>query len=168
MATNKPRITITLTERQHGVLRSISETSGKSMSSFLSELVEETMPTLERIAVAFQRIHQARQSERDRFLSTLEDTQVALEPIVQQVVGQFDMFMAQVEKSAGVGTGARAPGRRPAAAPSPLTNRGDTPPGRTGHKPLPDKASGHVLKKKILKNSDDSKGIKTKGKRHAV
>ena len=40
MATTKPRITVTLTERQHEVLRTISDCGGQPMSRFISELLE--------------------------------------------------------------------------------------------------------------------------------
>lgn len=151
MATTKPRITITLTKRQHEVLRSISDTSGKPMSAFLSELIEGSMPTLERMAVAFQKIHAAQQIERKRFVAVLDETQAALEPIVQQVVGQFDLFMSKVEARADgvLDATVGAPARRPTSAKSPLTNRGATPPRGKGLKAPPDKASKPVSHAKL-------------------
>lgn len=151
MATTKPRITITLTKRQHEVLRSISESSGKPMSAFLMELIDGSMPMLERMAVAFQKIHAAQTAERKRYAAELEETQSALEPIVQQVVGQFDLFMSKVESRAGAVTDAApaAPARRTAARSSPLTNRGATPPKGKGRKPLQDKGREPVSHAKL-------------------
>lgn len=148
MATTKPRITITLTKRQHEVLRSISESSGKPMSAFLMELIDGSMPMLERMAVAFQKIRAAQTAERKRYAAELEETQSALEPIVQQVVGQFDLFMSKVEARSGAVTDATrgAPARRTAALSSPLTNRGATPPQGKGRKPLQDKGRKPVSK----------------------
>lgn len=151
MATTNPRITITLTKRQHEVLRSISDTSGKPMSSFLSELVEGTMPMLERMAVTFQKIHAAQQVERQRFVEELDETQAALEPIALAAVGQFDLFMAKVEARADAVTDAAlaAPARRPNARSAPSTNRGATPPQGKGRKPLQDKAGSSVSHAKL-------------------
>jgi predicted DNA-binding protein len=85
MATSKPRITVSLTERQHEVLRSISETSGKPISTFVSELLEMSLPTLERMATAFHKIKQAQEVERKWIVSELDKAQAAIEPVVQQV-----------------------------------------------------------------------------------
>lgn len=150
MATTKPRITITLTERQHAVLKSISDSSGQPMSKFISEILEPSMPTLERMAAAFQKISAARHIQRERFIESLDQAQTAMEPIVQQAIGQFDLFMAQVEQAAeavptdrkrsGAGGGA-------AASPPPSTNRGDTPPAKKKGK-QPQAARGKVSQAK--------------------
>lgn len=151
MATTNPRITVTLTKRQHEVLRSISDTSGKSMSSFLCELIDGSMPMLERMAVTFQKIHKAQQMERQRYVQELDETQAAIEPIVQAAVGQFDLFMAKVEARADAVTDAAraAPARRPNARSAPSTNRGATPPQGKGRKPLQDKAGKPVSHAKL-------------------
>lgn len=129
MATTKPRITITLTQRQYEVLKSISDTSGQPMSTFVTELLELTMPTVERMAVSFQKIKAAQDVQKRRILDQLDEAQSAIEPVVQDVVGQFDLFMTRIEEAAGVAaTDARerAGADTPAAAPAPITNRGAT------------------------------------------
>lgn len=50
MPTNKPRITITLTEHQHSVLSALSGLQKSSMSSIVVDLVDATLPVLERLA----------------------------------------------------------------------------------------------------------------------
>lgn len=47
--TSKPRITITLTHRQHEILRSISDSRGCSMSGIVSDLITDAQPVLERM-----------------------------------------------------------------------------------------------------------------------
>lgn len=127
MATTKPRITVTLTHRQHEVLRSISDNSGQSMSTFISEMLELSLPTLERMASAFQKIKTAQDIQRKKIVAELDEAQAAIEPIVQATVGQFDLFMARVEEAAGVpGTGGTPGAGASAAAPAPATNRGAT------------------------------------------
>lgn len=150
MATTKPRITVTLTERQHAVLKSISDSSGQPMSQFISEILEPSMPTLERMAAAFQKISAARHIQRERFVESLDQAQTALEPIVQQALGQFDLFMAQVEQAAVAAPTDRAgdaTGGGAAASPPPSTNRGDTPPAKKKGK-QPQAARGKVSQAK--------------------
>ena len=129
MATTKPRITITLTQRQHDVLKVISESSGQPMSAFISEMMETTLPTLERMAVTFQKMKQAKDMQRSRWVGALDDAQAALEPIAMAAVGQFDLFMgkldAAIEDERDAPRGARAQPQEPPPAPS--TNRGATP-----------------------------------------
>lgn len=49
MATSRPRITVTLTDRQHAVLSELSQLQKASMSSIVVDLVETTLPVLERL-----------------------------------------------------------------------------------------------------------------------
>lgn len=129
MATTKPRITVTLTKRQHEVLRSISENSNQPMSTFISEMLEAALPTLERMAVTFQRVKEAQQAERTRFLDSMDRAQAAIEPVVLNAVGQFDLFLASIEEAAGAsGDGERSAAPEASAAlVAPATNRGATP-----------------------------------------
>lgn len=117
MATMKPRITITLNERQHAVLRSISENSGQSMSAFVGEVLEQALPILERMAETFRKIKTAQDVHRARIASELEEAQAAVEPIVAQAIGQFDLFSQRIEAAMDVVPGN---GRmRPSPAPLP-------------------------------------------------
>lgn len=129
MATTKPRITITLTHRQHEVLRAISENSGQSMSTFVTEIVELSLPTLERMAETFRKIKSAQDEQKKRIADELEQAQAAVEPVLDQVMGQFDLFLSRVEEAVGVGAPdarERAAAPTPTAALAPDTNRGAT------------------------------------------
>lgn len=148
MATTKPRITVTLTEHQHEVLRTMSEASGKSMSAFLSELLELSLPTFEKMAVTFQKLKDVQRFETSRISDALHEANEVLEPLANAAAGQFDMFLGRVEHAA----------QRPAeAAKSPLTNRGVTPTGAKSVKAAPAKAGRHVVSKKVLKKSPAKK-----------
>lgn len=128
MPTIKPRITITLSNRQHDVLRSISENSGQSMSAFVHEMLEQSLPVLERMAESFRKIKAAQDEQKKRIADELDQAQAAVEPILDQVLGQFDLFMTRIESAAGgVGVSAPAGDTAPGAAPTPGTNRGVTP-----------------------------------------
>ena len=157
MATAKPRITVTLDQHTYDVLKVISECGGQPMSAFVSEMLDSARPTLERMAATFQKIKQAQDAERSRFLESVDEAQAALEPVVMHTLGQFDLFLGAVEKAVeGRGAGsacvAGAPSPLPSApARSPSTNRGDTPTRAHASKPKQGKASGAVLKNAVSK-----------------
>ena len=103
MATTKPRITITLNHRQYEVLKAISDCSNQPMSAFISELLDESLPVLERMAESFRKIKAAQDEQKKRIADELEQAQAGVEPILEQVLGQFDLFMTRVETAAGAG-----------------------------------------------------------------
>ena len=129
MATTKPRITVTLTQRQHDVLRVISDCGGQPMSAFISDMLEQALPVLERMAESFRKIKAAQDEQKKRIVEELEQAQAEVEPVLEQVLGQFDLFMAKIEQAAGAApAGSEAtPAAAPAAASTPATNRGVTP-----------------------------------------
>lgn len=146
MATSKPRITITLTERQHAVLRSLSKSTGQSMSAYVVEFLEVALPTLERVAATMQALAQARETDIQRVREQLEDAQRVFEPVAMAAVAQADMFLGKIELAASDG------GRAPAAAgaggsSTPSTNRGVTPTPAKSLKPKPGAASGQVRRR---------------------
>lgn len=153
MATTKPRITITLNQRCYNTLKAISDCSGKPMSGFVSEMMESASPTLERMAATFQKIKTAQDVERSRFLETIDEAQAAIEPVVMETLGQFDLFLGKIDAAADAMTEreARAPGSAAAAAASPPTNRGVTPKREKSPQPSTAKASKPVSKSKVLK-----------------
>lgn len=143
MATLKPRITVTLTKRQYDVVRAISEFGGQPMSAFISELLEQSLPVLERMAESFRKIKAAKDEHKKRIVEELDQAQAEVEPVLDQVLGQFDLFMKKVEQAAGVGaTDARlrAVAPAPAVPLTPVTNRGVTPTPKKGRKPASKKA----------------------------
>lgn len=146
MATTKPRITVTLTERQHEVLRVISACGGQPMSTFIGEMLEAALPTLERMAATFQKIKQAQEQERARFLESMDEAQAAIEPVVMQAVGQFDLFLGKIDQALeGRGDPAAGGVSLPSSASgTPVTNRGVTPSPGKSPKPAPRKASSPV------------------------
>ena len=127
MATNKPRITVTLDEHTYDVVKSIAEMGKGSMSAFIADLLDSAMPTLERMAATFQAIKKAQTTERDKFLASMDRAQALVEPSIMEAVGQFDLFLATAEAAAGV-TASSDLSRAvaPAADPRPVT-RGSTP-----------------------------------------
>lgn len=155
MATTKPRITITLNEKSYAVLKAISDCSGQPMSTFVTEMLDSARPTLERMAATFQTIKRAQDAERSRFLEKVDEAQAAIEPVVMQTLGQFDLFLGRIEEAVAGATDAAeaAPAHQPPPKRSPLTNRGDTPRKGTVRKASNGKASKAVQAAKVLKKS---------------
>lgn len=151
MATTKPRITVTLTQRQHEVLRSISECGGQPMSAFISELLEQTLPVLERMAESFRKIKSAQDEQKKRIIADLDQAHSEVEPVLDQVLGQFDLFMTRIEAAAGASDDGKrsAAADAPAAPQTPVTNRGVTPPPAKTPKPLSPKASRASKPRKV-------------------
>lgn len=151
MATTKPRITVTITERQHELLKAISEASGSSMSSFITDLLESAEPVLERMAQTMLKLRQLNEQRKASIASALDDAQTTLEPILDAVLGQFDLFAGNLENAVGGaveagrdgGTAARAASTALAEVPRPVIT-GDRPPSpmvpTSGGKPSKTKA----------------------------
>ena len=97
MATTKPRITITLSKRQHEVLSSISDSSGQAMSTLIVEVLELSMPVFERMAATFQQLKRQTDVQRARVAEAMDEAQKALDPIAQSALDQFDLFLAKVD-----------------------------------------------------------------------
>ena len=81
MATTKPRITVTLTQRQHDVLRVISDCGGQPMSAFISDMLEQALPVLERMAESFRKIKAAQDEQKKRIVEELDQAQAEVEPV---------------------------------------------------------------------------------------
>lgn len=159
MATTKPRITITLTERQHQLLKAIGEGSGFSMSSLVVDILEASEPVLERMAVTFQKLKKASDSQKSHLAKTLDDAQSAFEPLVAAGLNQLDMFFGQIEDVAkgsirpdeiADSTGRILP---VTPSPSPNTNRGVTPSLIKHSKPASSKAKKVISEKKVFSKS---------------
>ena len=156
MATTKPRITITLTEHQHDVLKSISAASGSSMSSLAGELIEVSLPALERMANTFQKLRNAHAIERVKMVEAMQESLAVLEPIAAAAVDQFDLFLGVIDDAAGgAADGSTATADAPHAATfAPATNRGATNPKAKPRKPRPARDTSVFQKSTFLKKSE--------------
>lgn len=161
MATTKPRITVSLSQRQYDVLRIISECGGKPMSAFITEILEESLPVLERMAEYFRKIKVAQDEQKKRIAAELEQAQSAVEPVLDQVMGQFDLFMTRLEQASVPGVGdarERAPAPGSEALLTPVTNRGVTPSPLKARKPSQHKALQPPKAQKVSRKSPKPEG----------
>lgn len=184
MATNKPRITITLTLHQYNVISTLASLVDGSRSGFVTSLIETSMPVLERTAETLQRVKDAHEAHNAQLLSSMASAQSDLEPVVDAALSQFDLFLYDAETAftappvivkkrralparptaakRGRTDGQRAAvrdvsGSRVLAASAPSTNRGATSQRKTSGKPSAARVSGAFSKNKILKKGGGKK-----------
>lgn len=79
MPTLNPRITVTLTPACSTVLRELSQLAGNSQSAIVGELLESSMPVLERVVIAIRASKGIQQSAKDEILGGMERAQAKLE-----------------------------------------------------------------------------------------
>ena len=105
MPTNRPRITVTLTEHQHDVLQRLARHTGQSMSSIVGGLVETTEPVLERTVVILTAADKHREvaaevqaTVRPRLRRAVEAAQAEAEKAIAELIEQGDLFAVTVPK----------------------------------------------------------------------
>jgi len=130
MPTNKPRITITLSDRQHRLLENMAEVQGVSMSSIVVELLETAEPVLERVLEMLEAAKKAPQAALKELKRSLDLAESQVGRLQSEAFGQLDLLVATAEGSPLPGArtdGARrAPAKKaakPRTRPHP-TNRG--------------------------------------------
>lgn len=139
MPTAKPRITITLSDQQHATLATLAKFQKCSMSSIVVDLVETTLPVLERLCAVLENAAGAPQAVLDELKRSAEHAELDVAAMQHSVLGHLDQL---VTSSAAPGVTAQA-GARGAAAKPPTSNRGVsfTPPD-TKIGPISSKKSG--------------------------
>lgn len=96
MATEKPRITVTLPPRSHEVLARFAKLNGQSMSSVVAEFVELVVPSLVRAVAFIERAQGAGDEVKAGMLSSLQKAERDLFPLLEKALVQGDMFLAQM------------------------------------------------------------------------
>ena len=131
MTTIRPRITVNLEPVTALQLKRISELTGNSQSSMISEVLEQAAPVFERLILVLEAAEQAKAKVREQSVERLSDAQARIEAQLGLVLGDFDQatapLLAEVEKvKRRRRTGAQAGARTAAAAelPTPISNRG--------------------------------------------
>lgn len=99
MATNKPRITVTLEQDHYDILSEFARQQGCSMSSALAEIWAEAVPTIQRVVKLIAEAEQAKASVGDRIRDIATEAQEAMIPHARAAVAQFDIFEKQVTEA---------------------------------------------------------------------
>ena len=123
MPTNKPRITITLSDHAHSVLSTLAHAQKVSMSSIVVDLVDTTLPVLEKLAEVLVNAALAPQSVLDDLRRSMAEAETEMSHHGDRVVAQLDL-LRDVASGARVGDALAAPARAPALSRPPTSNRG--------------------------------------------
>lgn len=134
MTTQNPRLTITLKPTLAVQLRKLSQLTGNSQSSLISELLDGSAPVFERMIRVLTAAESAKASLRGHLSSDMAQAQERIEKqlglalddfdsAAQPVLDKFEALPRRGRK--GAGRGALATARTISAAkPTPLSNRG--------------------------------------------
>lgn len=131
MSTTKPRITITLEEITALQLRRISQLTGNSQSALVSEVLAEAEPVFDRLIKVLEAAEKAKAQLSAQSMQNLEAAQIRIEKQLGLALGDFEASTAplleeaeKVRRRARKGAPRAGKGVAPAAAPTPLSNRG--------------------------------------------
>lgn len=109
MATNKPRITLSLEPHVYEVLRRMSEAGGKSMSSSVTGLLDVALPALERMVVVMEAAKAAPEQTMQEVGDMVARAEARVLPAIAALVDQSDLFLAQeLERHRGRAAGGAA------------------------------------------------------------
>ena len=134
MPTLNPRITITLTPAVAAILREMSQLTENSQSAIVGELLQSSLPVLERIVITLRAAKTVQQSAREEIASGMQRAQDKLEKQLDLAMGTMDEGMRplleeaeRINRRAGRGGGVPARGAAPtrssraASTPVPVT-----------------------------------------------
>lgn len=79
MPTSNPRLSVTLTPSTSAVLRRVAELADKSQSALVGELLEQSVPVLERMARVLEAAHKAKDQFSSEMASSLDRAQSKIE-----------------------------------------------------------------------------------------
>lgn len=101
MATLKPRITITLDEHAHEVLRRLSAAGGNSMSAVVTDFLDVALPAMERMVVVLEQAKSANDEAKAAVRGSLDRAEAALLPTVTEAMANLnlDLFITGVARA---------------------------------------------------------------------
>jgi hypothetical protein len=100
MATEKPRITITLEPEHYAILQRMAKAQGGSMSRIVTDMVSELAPMLDRVAMSLEAAAKAQQGMKASIRRAAEQAEEDMRPLLETARSQFDFFAAEMERLA--------------------------------------------------------------------
>lgn len=97
MATDKPRITISLEPDHHDILKRLSSLQNAPMSSIITDLLREVMPMLGKAVEALESAKKLDADARANFRRSAEEAEEELRPLAEASKDQLDLFMASMQ-----------------------------------------------------------------------
>ena len=92
MATDKPRITVTLQPHVYKTIKALAKLQGVSMSFVVGDLMADFQPILERVGVVLQDANNAPAAARACLLESASMAQSRLEPLLASAIDQLSIF----------------------------------------------------------------------------
>lgn len=131
MATTKPRLTITLEPHTHAVISELAELQGRPRARVIAELIESTVPILERTCYVLALAKRASSGVSDDFKASLEHSEAKIKQMMDDAMGQMDMLATDLSgPSQSAETSERKAGR--AASPESRSETSLPPHSNTG------------------------------------
>ena len=127
MPTAKPRITVTLTDQQYGLLSHMSSLGSGSMSAIVADMIETMVPVLERVVSALKVAAEAPLEMRKGMQDSYERAEAEMRPHLDAVMGtlyELQPTSGGVPAQREPGPVSAAVGRRAKSAKPPTSNRG--------------------------------------------
>ena len=170
MATKKPRLTITLEPALSDSLRRLSELTGNSQSSLISEMLSGSGPIFEKMIRVLEAAEVAKGAIKGRVTRGLDDAQTKFEKALGlSLVGFDELESVLLEVAEPPPKGQTATASESAAAagisalPTPLSNRGV----RNSSRPLKNKEKTSTYPDQELKKEHRPKSPKKETKKGA-
>lgn len=130
MATKKPRLTITLEPALSDSLRRLSELTGNSQSSLISEMLSGSGPIFEKMIRVLEAAEVAKGAIKGRVTRGLDDAQTKFEKALGLSLVGFDeleavlLEVAEPPPKGQTATASESAAAAISAQPTPLSNRG--------------------------------------------
>jgi predicted DNA-binding protein len=126
MPTNKPRMTITLEPKVYAALKAFSDGTGQPMSQFITQVMEQALPALERLALIVQQAKRAKPEAMDQIRANLTKIDRVAHRAYGSMETAFDLFAEPPAAAATRHRRARRPAAESAPGPvsPPISNRG--------------------------------------------
>lgn len=124
MPTAKPRITITLSDEQHVTLQSLAQVQGVSMSSIVVDLLDTTLPVLQRLTEVLRNASEAPQAVLDGLKASLDSAQGQMLGHGEAAMSQLDLLVQMSAGAESVDTAAPGVSEAVPKVRPPTSNRG--------------------------------------------
>lgn len=178
MPATNPRISVTVTPSVEAALARLSAATGQSKSSFIADLLESSMPVIERMATVIEAAKQAKDTLKSQTLKDMEEAESRLHDMLGVTMDIFNESTEPILKEADRvqrrARGARSEAGRPAASRAPQGKAGAAtptqPPYVTRGSGTPKQGKGASAKEQgqSVEGSGSAKKMPAKGSKRAV
>jgi hypothetical protein len=100
MPATNPRISVTVTPSVEAALARLSAATGQSKSSFIADLLETSMPVLERMATVIEAAKQAKDTLKSQTLKDMEEAESRLHDMLGVTMDIFNESTEPILKEA--------------------------------------------------------------------